>query len=140
MATNSKNDNNAKPSTKILIVDDDFEIATLVKLSLQKYGFKNVSAFTNPLLALKDFRKNYNDYSIVISNVRMPGLSGFEFADYISKVKPKIKVILMTAFDINNSDDMTINLKYNKNIGGIIQKPVSPKKLAKIMAETTTTN
>lgn len=80
MATNSKNDNNAKPSTKILIVDDDFEIATLVKLSLQKYGFKNVSAFTNPLLALKDFRKNYNDYSIVISNVRMPGLSGFEFA------------------------------------------------------------
>ena len=70
----------------------------------------------------------------------MPGLSGFKFADYISKVKPKIKVIAMTAFDINNSDDMTINLKYNKNIGGIIQKPVSPKKLAKIIAETTTTN
>jgi len=135
LATNSKNDNNAKPSTKILIVDDDFEIATLVVVWLQK-----CVCISNPLLALKDFIKNYNDYSIVISDVRMPGLSGFEFADYISKVKPKIKVILMTAFDINNSDDMIINLKYNKNIGRIIQKPVSTKKLAKIMAETTTTN
>ena len=41
----------------------------------------------------------------------------------------------MSAFDIN-SDDIVKNFKYNSNISGLIQKPVSPKKLAKIVAGT----
>jgi hypothetical protein len=43
----------------------------------------------------------------------------------------------MTAFDANDNDLLAMNLKYGKNVGGIIQKPVSPKKLAKIVAATT---
>ena len=43
----------------------------------------------------------------------------------------------MTAFDANDNDLLEMNPKYGKNVGGIIQKPVSPKKLAKIVAATT---
>ena len=43
----------------------------------------------------------------------------------------------MTAFETNDNDLLAMNLKYAKNVGGIIQKPVSPKKLAKIVDATT---
>ena len=118
-----------------MVLDDDYDIAELVKMALQRNGFNNVSVFEEPLIALEEFRKNYNDYSLVISDIRMPGLNGFEFTEYINKVKPEIKVILMSAFDIN-SDDIVKNFKYSRNISGMIQKPISPKKLAKIVAET----
>lgn len=56
---------------------------------------------------------------------------------YVVTIKPEIKVLLMTAFDINDDAFVTMNVKYNNNITGIIQKPVSPQKLAQIIiAET----
>lgn len=121
-----------------MVVDDDYDIAELVKMALQRNGFENVFAFKEPWLALEHFKLNHEDYSLVISDIRMPGLNGFEFAEYINKIKPEIKVILMSAFDINSDESLlSMKAKYNNNnISGIIQKPISPKKLAKIVAET----
>jgi DNA-binding NtrC family response regulator len=116
-----------------MVIDDDFDIATLVKITLQKNGFKNVYAFTKPSLALEHFELNQKDYCLVIADVRMPEMNGFEFAKYISRLKPGIKVLLMTAFDINDDALLAMNVKYINNISGIIQKPVSPNKLAKII-------
>ena len=117
-----------KRENKIMVVDDDFDNATLVKMTLQRNGFKNVIAFTKPSLALENFRINYKDYGLVISDIKMPETNGFEFARSVSRIKPKIKVLLMTGFDYD-STLVNMNKKYN-NIGGIIQKPVSPAKLA----------
>lgn len=113
----------------------NFRIATSVKMTLKRTGFKNV--FTDPLSALKDFRINRMTYSLVISDIRMPIMNGFEFIRQLSRIKPEIKILFMTAFDANDNDLLAKKLKYGKNVGGIIQKPVSPKKLAKIMAATT---
>ena len=129
---NDKNNIGLQQNSKVMVVDDDNDIATLVRMALQRNGFENVFAFTDPLLALEHFKLNHEDYSLVISDIRMPGLNGFEFAEYLSKVKPEIKVILMSAFDINSVK----NFKYSSNISGLIQKPISPKKLAKIVAGT----
>ncbi|CAN5170222.1 hypothetical protein BH18THE2_BH18THE2_42340 [soil metagenome] len=134
---NDKNNIGFQQGSKVMVVDDDYDIAELVKMALQRNGFNNVSVFEESLLALEEFRKNYNDYSLVISDLRMPGLNGFEFAENINKVKPEIKVILMSAFDINSDDNLlSMKEKYNNNISGMIQKPISPKKLAKIVAGT----
>jgi two-component SAPR family response regulator len=119
-----------------MVLDDDFDIATLVKMTLQKNGFKNVFVFVDPLSALKHFRINHITYSLVISDIRMPNMNGFEFVRRISRIKPEIKILFMTAFDANDNDLLSMNLKYGKNVAGIIQKPVSPKKLAKIVAAT----
>ena len=120
-----------------MVLDDDFDIATLVKMTLQRNGFKNVFLFTDPLSALKDFRINQMTYSLVISDIRLPIMNGFEFVRQISRIKPEIKILFMTAFDTNDNDLLAMDLKYAKNVGGIIQKPVSPKKLAKIVDATT---
>jgi two-component SAPR family response regulator len=127
------NDSKINLDSKIMVVDDDLDIATLVKISLQKGGFKNVFAFTKPSLALEHFKINYKDYCLVISDIRMPEINGFEFARSIIRIKPEIKVLLMTAFDNNDDTLLNMNVKYNTNISGIIQKPVSPAKLARMI-------
>jgi len=60
----------------ILALDDEFDIVTLIKLSLQKYGYI-VSAFTDPFLEY--LNSSFRDCSIVISDIRMPGMNGYEF-------------------------------------------------------------
>jgi CheY-like chemotaxis protein len=74
-----RNSNTREYEPKILVLDDDFDLATLVEQILQKDGFKNVFAFTDPLLALEHFRINHKDYSLIISDIRMPTMNGFEF-------------------------------------------------------------
>jgi CheY-like chemotaxis protein len=66
----------------------------------------------------------------VICDIRMPEMNGFELAKNISQIKPGIKILLMTAFDIDDESLTAMNGKYKNNISGVIQKPVSPSKLA----------
>jgi DNA-binding NtrC family response regulator len=132
VAINEDREVKLQRESNIMVVDDDFDITTLVKITLQKNGFKNVFAFTKPLLALEHFKINLKDYCLVITDIRMPEMNGFEFAREVSRVKPEIKVLLMTAFDINDDTLVNMNMKYNNNIGGIIQKPVSSAKLARM--------
>jgi len=62
----------------ILIVDDDYDIAFLIKISLEKVGLF-ASFFTDPLMALDEFKSNSIDYDLVISDIRMPIMNGYEF-------------------------------------------------------------
>jgi PleD family two-component response regulator len=82
---NDKNTIGIQQDSKVKVVDDDYDIAELVKMALQRDGFENVFAFTDPLLALEHFKVNREDYSLVISDIRMPGLNGFEFAEISTK-------------------------------------------------------
>ena len=130
MTTININDLEIKRESKIMVIDDEFDIATLVKITLQKSGLKYLIAFKNPSLALENFKINYDDYCLVISDIRMPEMNGFEFARSISRIKPEIKVLLMTAFDYDDTL-VNMNMKYS-NIGGVIQKPVSSAKLVRM--------
>jgi CheY-like chemotaxis protein len=60
----------------LLVVDDDYDIASLIKISLENMGL-SVSSFTDPLLALEGFRKKPSDYELVISDIRMPSMNGY---------------------------------------------------------------
>jgi DNA-binding response OmpR family regulator len=110
---------------KVLVLDDDFDISQLIKQILQKDNFKNVFAFTDPLLALEHFRTNH--YSLIISDVRMPTMNGFEFVREAKKINPKVKILLMTAFEIDDKEFARVLPK--PKIDGLIQKPASPKQI-----------
>jgi DNA-binding NtrC family response regulator len=110
----------------ILVLDDDFDINNMLKMALQKHGY-NVFGFTDPLLALEHFRINHSTYSLVISDLRMPVMNGFEFIKQLKKMNPKIKVLLMTAFEINEMEFTKILPK--PKVDGFIQKPISIRKL-----------
>jgi YesN/AraC family two-component response regulator len=110
-----------------MVLDDDFDLSQLVKKTLQKHRFKNVFAFTDPLLALEHFRINQKDYSLIISDIRMPTMNGLEFVREARKINPKVRVVLMTAFEINDKEFARVLPK--PKIDGLIRKPASSKQI-----------
>jgi len=62
----------------MLLLDDDFDITTVLKQGLEKRGFQ-VFGFTDPLLALEHFQLNSGQYGLVVSDLRMPAMNGYEF-------------------------------------------------------------
>ena len=116
----------------ILVLDDEFDIINPIKQSLDRIGL-HVYAFTDPLLALEHFRINCKNYILVMSDIRMPGMNGFEFIQKIKEISPAIKVLLMSAFEINSSE-LSAGLGQTK-IEGFIQKPISLHELNGVIQE-----
>ena len=121
-------------SKHILVVDDDFDIVSIIKISLQKSHF-NVFAFTDPFLALEHFELNSKNYGLVLSDVRMPGMPGFEFVRKVREIEPDVKILLMSAFEISDLE-FSRALPSDTKIDGFVQKPVSPKELVRVIEET----
>ena len=114
----------------ILAIDDNNDIADLIKLALQMNGF-NVVAYDNPFLALQCFKSNPKKFTLVISDATMPGMSGFELIANMRQVEPNFKAILMTAYDI---DHIIVDLKkYNYEIQEILKKPLSITNLCEVV-------
>ena len=120
-------------SKHILVLDDDFDIVSLIKILLQKSHF-NVFAFTDPFLALEHFELNSKDYGLVLSDVRMPGMPGFEFVRKVRKIEPNVKILLMSAFEISDLE-FSRALPSDTKIDGFVQKPVSPKELVRVIED-----
>ena len=102
----------------ILLVDDELDIVNLFTDALKSRNFV-VFGFTNPLKALKDYRKNYDHYGIVISDIRMPEMNGFDLLKNIKKIDPDVSFILMSAYE--NIDYSQLN---GITINAFIQKPI----------------
>ncbi len=75
----------------ILIVDDDFDIVSILKLGLEKHSALDVYGFTHPALALEHFERNIKNYDLVISDIRMPPMNGFEFVKKLEQSNQKLK-------------------------------------------------
>jgi DNA-binding NtrC family response regulator len=104
----------------IILVDDEQDIVNSVRRWLQADGFK-VFGFADPLLALEYFRNNSNDIDLVLSDIRMRKMNGFELVKKIKAIKPETKIIFMTALETDHLELSKIlpSLK----IDGFISKP-----------------
>lgn len=112
----------AKSLPFILVLDDDFDVINIFRLGLEKYGL-NVFGFTDPVLALEHFKINRERYAIVVSDIRMPTMNGYEFVKKVKEMKPEVKIFLMTAFEINDLEFSRVLPSIR--IDEFIQKPVS---------------
>jgi CheY-like chemotaxis protein len=116
-----------KPSSSVLLIDDDYDILTTLKLSLEIKGMSTYG-FTDPVLAVAHFRNNAANYDIVVTDIRMPQMNGFEVARAVKEIRPDIKVTFITAFDINKSEFEKV-LPSTK-ADAFITKPVKPSTFA----------
>jgi len=114
----------------ILVIDDELSLASLFKQFLVKLGYDAIS-FTDPSLALEHFKQSYGKYSVILTGLRMPHMSGIELANEIRKVDDWVKILLVTAFDIFDLESME-NYKTAK-IEQIVKKPVRLQTLKKIL-------
>jgi DNA-binding NtrC family response regulator len=133
---NDKN-NNDKWLARLLVVDDDSDIVQVIKLGLQKNRFL-VNAFTNPEEALQNFQSNSEGYCLMLSDMRMPGMSGIQLARKVKEINPAIKTVLMTAFEIRDIE--FFNVFPSTCVDGFVQKPISlidlTNKILSIKGET----
>ena len=104
----------------ILAVDDELDILNLIKQSLDMNGFK-VCTFTDALAALEHFKSNSRYYDIIISDIRMPGMNGYEFIKHVTNTNSKVKAVLMSAFEINNNEFH--NILPDIKVDAFLQKP-----------------
>jgi DNA-binding response OmpR family regulator len=79
---------------KILIVDDEPDVNLALKTALEENAFE-VDVFNDPLLALENFKAAY--YDLLILDIRMPKMNGFELYREIKKLDNKVKVCFLTA-------------------------------------------
>ena len=79
---------------RLLIVDDEPDITLTLRTILEQNGFEVVS-FNNPLLALQSFKPRY--YHLVILDIRMPDMNGFELYKQIRRKDNRVKVCFLTA-------------------------------------------
>ena len=134
----SKEDNkDDKPLANLLIVDDDQDIVHVLKQGFLKNRFL-VGAFTNPEEALQNFQSHSEDYCLMLSDIRMPGMSGIKLARKVKEINPKVKVILMTSFEIRDNE---FSKEFpSMHVDGFVQKPIGLKdlsnKISSVIGET----
>jgi DNA-binding NtrC family response regulator len=118
----------------ILIVDDEPDILRIFKKSFDLEGYTSYG-FVNPIAALKHFQENPNAYDIVITDVRMPGMSGLEFAKELRKVNQDVKIILMSSFEITMPE--LNKVLPSIDVDAIFDKPIRLDKLREVIKSVT---
>jgi CheY-like chemotaxis protein len=79
---------------KILFVDDEPDMTTILKMALKRIGF-GIDIFNDPVLALESFKQNF--YDLVLLDVMMPKMDGFELYNQLKKIDDDITVCFLTA-------------------------------------------
>jgi DNA-binding response OmpR family regulator len=82
---------------RVLLVDDEPDLNLTLKLTLEENGFR-VDSFTDPLSVLENFKANL--YDLIILDIQMPGINGFELYRQIKKIDDKVKVCFLTASEM----------------------------------------
>jgi DNA-binding response OmpR family regulator len=82
---------------RILVVDDESDLTLFYRMSLEYHGFE-VETFNDPRKALSNFKTDY--YDLIILDIKMPNMDGFELYSEIRKRDKKAKVCFLTASEL----------------------------------------
>ena len=122
MAKMVNNTNNAK---KVMVVDDEPDVISVLEIVLQENGFE-VDSFTDPIAALKNYRVGI--YDLLILDIKMPKMDGFERYDEIKKIDDNAKICFLSASEMyymNSRKEKYCSLE--KDL--FIQKPIANEDL-----------
>src|SRR5688500_20196270 len=79
---------------RIFLIDDEPDVTYTLEKVLEDNGFK-VEAFTDPILALNYYTVDF--YDLVVLDIKMPKMDGFELYNKIREKDPKVKICFLTA-------------------------------------------
>ena len=117
--------------TRTLIVDDESDITSYFQNALSDKGFEQVDTVNDPLLALKNFKAE--SYDLLIIDIVMPEMDGFELYEEIRKIDNKVKVCFITAYEVNYQALRAVfpAATTTDDIGCFIRKPITLDDLIK---------
>ena len=117
-------------TSSILLIDDEADILTIFKKFLEMSGYSTYG-FVNPTAAVEHFKRNPKSYQIIITDVRMPRMSGFQVIREVREINPDVKIIMTSSFEININEMKTV--LPSVKIDGLIEKPIKLEKLNEIV-------
>jgi CheY-like chemotaxis protein len=85
---------------RVMIVDDESDVNLAIKMVLEDSGFQ-VDSFTDPLLAFESVKGEAGKYMLLVLDIRMPNMNGFELYKQIKKIDDKVKVCFLTAGEMD---------------------------------------
>ena len=112
---------------RILIVDDEEDIAWCFKISLECAGFI-VDVFNDPMKSLSAYRAGA--YDLLLLDIRMPRMSGFELYDKIKKIDDRANVCFVTAYE-EYYDEIKKRFPHSEKTEWFIRKPIGIEELVK---------
>jgi DNA-binding NtrC family response regulator len=104
----------------VSVVDDELDIMSLFKDALSQIEDTSVIGFTDSMQALEHFKLNQSNYSLILSDFRMPTMNGMELLKRVKTIKSSVKTVLISAFEVNEVD-----LEQSKCVDAFLQKPIS---------------
>lgn len=102
----TKNQKDFNP--RIMVVDDEKDILRILKRDLESNNLENgfnIEAFSDSESALRAFASHPQDYyDLVLTDIRMSKITGFELYRRLKERSPSIKIVFLTAFEIDRKE------------------------------------
>ena len=115
---------------RILIVDDEPDIAQVLKMGLEDNGFA-VDTYIDPLDAISNFE--VGAYDLLLIDIKMPKMNGFELYNKLHQIDEKAKICFITAYELYYDEFMRVFPKIN--VDCFVRKPVSINNLARVIKD-----
>jgi two-component system, OmpR family, response regulator ChvI len=112
---------------RVMIVDDEPDITTIFKIGLENNQFI-VTTFNDPLEALSRFKPGL--YDLLILDIRMPGMNGFQLYQKIRRIDEKVKVCFLTAFE-EARGEFKSSFPFLEEVKCYLKKPITVRDLVK---------
>ena len=93
----------------IIVVDDEPDLAILFSEALKSAGFESVS-FDDAVVALQYIRDSHSKIALLLTDWKMPQMNGYELMKEVTKIDESIKVMLMSAFELEKDNLREINM------------------------------
>lgn len=112
----------------ILIVDDNPNMSSLLVEMLEVFQY-NADRATDGHDALKKIESN--DYAMVITDMRMPKMSGLELLQAIKEMKPSMPVVMISGYSVEDCDSDLVRTKAD----GFLNKPFMMSDIENLLSE-----
>ena len=113
----------------VSIVDDEIDITELFQDALcSNIDGISVVSFNDTTLALEHYVQNNQNYALIISDMRMPLMTGLELLKKVKELNPNVRTMLLTAFDMQDNSDLQ---KYLNDgvVDSFVEKPITINRL-----------
>ena len=113
---------------RVLYVDDEELLVELVTRTLERLGYR-VSGFVDAELALAAFRARPQHFDVVVTDLSMPRMSGFDLAEALQAIRPDVPIVMTTGYVKREDQERAVRM----GLRDLILKPDTIEQLGQVL-------
>jgi len=130
-STKTKKINVSKSESKLLLIDDESEFCQMLTDFMGALGYSIVT-YTDPLNAMEYYKKSWKEIDLVIMDMIMPKISGYDMINEFQKINSSAKIIISSGY--SEEKDIQKLFENHEHIMGFYKKPFDLFKFANDIA------